>query len=89
MKPITPEQIKKNFELPDHAVNVINNIITKHFTGTESIFSKSELQAALWNQGFSKNNIASIIERMPKLYAQYGWGIQVSENGFIFQELLN
>ena len=89
MKPVTPEQVKKNFVLPDHAISVINNIITKHFTGTESIFNKSELEEALWNQGFSKNTIDSIIERIPKLYTQYGWGIQVTKNGFIFQELLN
>lgn len=89
MKPITPKQVKENFALPASAISVINNIITKHFTGSEAIFNKAEIEEALWNQCFSKNTIDSIIKRIPKLYAQYGWGIQVTENEFIFQELLN
>lgn len=89
MKPITPEQAKKNFEIPDVAIKAINEVITTHFTGIESIFTKSYLREALCNVGFGNTTIDSILIRMPKLYSNYGWSIEEKEHGFIFTELLN
>ena len=43
MKPITPEKVKQNFELPNAAIKVINDLIVEHFTGSESIFTKGQL----------------------------------------------
>lgn len=89
MKPITPEQARKNLEIPDSAVKVINNVIVTHFTGTESIFTKIYLRNALYDAGFDNTTIDSIFVRMINLYSNSGWRIDEREHGFIFTELLN
>lgn len=89
MKPITPQQVKKEFELPDMAITVINKMITQHFTGSESIFNKAQLSFALIEVGYNNAVIESIFKRIPKVYSQFGWNVEETHTGFIFQELMN
>lgn len=89
MKPITPEQVKKNFEIPDKAISVINDTISLHFNGIESIFTKNYVYNKLQSIGYNPEIVKSILIKMITIYTTYGWSIQETENGFIFTELLN
>jgi hypothetical protein len=60
MKPITPDELKKEFTLPDKAIEVINKKIIDCFTGYESIINKEELTLELNRVGFCNNVIRHI-----------------------------
>ena len=89
MKPITPNEVKKEFSLPNKAIQVINQKIIDCFTGYESIINKEELALELNNIGFCNNVITNILLKIPKTYIQFGWDIQEINNCFVFQELTN
>ena len=89
MKPITPSEVKKEFTLPNKAIQVINKKIIDCFTGYESIISKKDLALELNNAGFCNNVITNILSKIPKTYIQFGWDIQEINNSFVFQELTN
>lgn len=89
MKPITPEQVKKNFGIPDIALDIINKLIIDHFTGIESIFTKEKLKEELLERGYNYGPIEGIINKIPKIYKSYGWNVEETKAGFIFTELLN
>ena len=89
MKPITPDELKKEFILPDKAIGVINKKIIDCFTGYESIINKEELALELNHIGFCNNVITNILSKVSKTYIQYGWDVQEINNCFVFQESQN
>jgi hypothetical protein len=89
MKPITPDEVKKEFTLPDKAIGIINKKIIDCFTGYESIINKEELILELKHVGFCNNVITNILSKISKTYIQFGWNIQETPYSFIFQELQN
>lgn len=89
MKPITPDELKKEFTLPDKAIGVINKKIIDCFTGYESIINKEELALELNHVGFCNNVVANILSKISKTYIQYGWDVHEINNSFVFQESQN
>ena len=87
MKPVTPDEVKKNFILPNIAISIINKKIIDYFNGYESIINKQDLSLDLSSAGFCNNVVANILTKIPKIYIQYGWDVQEINEFFIFQEL--
>lgn len=87
MKPIRPKEVKNNFEIPSKATSVLNDLILRHWTGTEAIVCKEELTNILSNSGYNNVNIINILVKIPNLYKQYGWDVVEVNNTFVFTEI--
>ena len=87
MKPISPKEVKNNFEIPSKATSILNNLILRHWTGTEAIVYKEDLTVILSNSGYNNSNIISILVKIPNLYKQYGWDVVEVNNTFVFTEI--
>ena len=84
MKPITPNKVKEELALPDKVVEILNDLITENFTGTESIVSYNTIETQLQNLGYSKNMLKIVQKRVPILYKD--WEVSVNKNAFVFIE---
>jgi len=81
--PITPREVRENLVKPDDVFNSFNELIMKHWDGTEAKFSAEEVTKLIAaKMKMDPRTIGANYLLVDRAYANFGWYVSVAEKDF-------